>query len=256
MNLKPIAVLHIPHASKVIPQGVRQKFLLSDKELDDELIKMTDSFTDELFDSDSPAIKVISPVSRLVIDVERFIDDADEPMAKRGMGVIYTKTSSGQPLRHILTAEDRRLLLKRYYDPHHQKFTKAVKETLSVNKCCLIIDCHSFPSTPLSYESDPSPTRPNICIGTDEFHTPSSLKELTMKLFRESGFSIEIDTPYSGSMVPGHYYHSNANIKSIMIEVNRSLYMEEKTGVRNHQFEQMCIKIRDILGRLIAEFTT
>jgi N-formylglutamate deformylase len=48
---------------------------------------MTDAWTDEIvariaFD----ATRVIFPVSRLVVDPERFPDDADEPMAARGIG--------------------------------------------------------------------------------------------------------------------------------------------------------------------------
>ena len=61
---------------------------------------MTDAFTDELFALPN-AIRVISPVSRLVLDVERLPDDS-EPMAKVGMGMIYTKTADGRPLRRTL----------------------------------------------------------------------------------------------------------------------------------------------------------
>jgi hypothetical protein len=42
---------------------------------------------------------VIFPLSRLVGDVGRIIVDENEPMAVRGMGVIYTRTSMGGPLR-------------------------------------------------------------------------------------------------------------------------------------------------------------
>ena len=53
---------------------------------------MTDHFTDELFAGSSGTARVVYPVSRLVVDPERFVDDAQETMVSRGMGVIYTKT--------------------------------------------------------------------------------------------------------------------------------------------------------------------
>ena len=69
---------------------------------------MTDAFTDELFAPTSfEAARVVFPISRLVCDVERFPDDADEPMALRGMGAVYVKTTDGRPLRQHLTAAQR-----------------------------------------------------------------------------------------------------------------------------------------------------
>ena len=43
------------------------------------------------------------PVSRLVVDPERFIAD---PMECVGMGVVYTRTSNGEVLRAISKAQD------------------------------------------------------------------------------------------------------------------------------------------------------
>ncbi|MBQ3663473.1 MAG: N-formylglutamate amidohydrolase [Clostridia bacterium] len=38
---------------------------------------------------------------------------------------------------------------------------------------------------------------------------------------------MEMNRPYSGSMVPLAYYRKDRRVMSLMIEVNRSLYMEE-----------------------------
>ena len=73
---------------------------------------MTDSYTDELFPVSSvEAGRVVFPVSRLVCDVERFSSDDDEPMAGRGMGVIYTRTSLGEVLRLEPTPLERQQIL-------------------------------------------------------------------------------------------------------------------------------------------------
>ena len=42
-------ILNIPHASLDIPPDIRRQFLHSDEELAAEVIRMTDSYTDELF---------------------------------------------------------------------------------------------------------------------------------------------------------------------------------------------------------------
>jgi hypothetical protein len=92
---------------------------LDDAELNNELPRVTGAYTDELFPPTRvEAGRVVFPLSRLICDVERFPSDEDEPMATRGIGVIYTRTS----MRHILRAPPdlatRQSLLERWYWPH------------------------------------------------------------------------------------------------------------------------------------------
>jgi hypothetical protein len=55
---------------------------------------MTDHFTDEMVAGFRAEVeRVIFGVSRLVVDPERFADDADEPMAARGMGATMSTVS-------------------------------------------------------------------------------------------------------------------------------------------------------------------
>ena len=42
-------VLHLPHAATFIPEDLRQDFLLSDQELQEELNRITDHATDVIF---------------------------------------------------------------------------------------------------------------------------------------------------------------------------------------------------------------
>ena len=93
-------ILHLPHASTLIPEDLRNDFLLSDQELQEELNRITDHATDQIFQQAFPEAKaIVFPVSRLVVDPERFSDDFQEPMSQVGMGVTYTRGSLRQPLR-------------------------------------------------------------------------------------------------------------------------------------------------------------
>ena len=88
-DVPPWVVLHVPHDSTHIPADVRNQFSLDDAQLEHELLAMTDHKTLDLFASGVPQAQVIrAPVSRLVLDVERFEDDQFEPMALRGMGAV------------------------------------------------------------------------------------------------------------------------------------------------------------------------
>ena len=95
-------VTHVPHSSLNVPPWCREQFVLNDEELERELLAMTDRYTDELFvqpTSNMGGASFVNHLSRLVFDPERFEDDNLEPMASKGMGAVYTRTSSLSLLR-------------------------------------------------------------------------------------------------------------------------------------------------------------
>ena len=244
-------IFHIPHSSKLIPYDIRRQFALTDHELDSELLSITDLYTDDLFSPmNENDIAIVFPVSRLVVDPERFIDDSLEPMSKKGMGVIYTKTSYGKSLKRTFSDQDKRLMINSFYHWQHGELCEAVEDRLKKHKTALIIDCHSFPANPLPYELNQSPDRPDICIGTDDFHTPEALTNEMAELFKEKKYSVAINRPFSGSLVPGIYYQKNSNVHSIMIEVNRKLYMNGKTGMKISKFAKVKSDLQWITDKL------
>jgi N-formylglutamate amidohydrolase len=246
----PNLVLHIPHASRIVPEEEGRRFLIGTEALQSELMRMTDAHTDELFPvTSNEAARVVFPVSRLVCDVERFPRDANEIMATHGMGAIYTRTSDGEALRSAVSDDERQRLLKAYYYPHHRALTAAVDEVLRTKRSCIVVDCHSFASTPLPHEFDQSLDRPNICIGTDPIHTPEDLRDAAAVTARIAGYSVMTNRPFSGSIVPASH-QEDARVLSLMIEVNRGLYMNEQTGERLGEFDDVRCALALMLERL------
>src|SRR5262249_36988045 len=150
----------------VIPPAVRQGIVLSDSALEAELLRVTDHLTDELFRPalDLGGLVFANRLSRVVIDPERFRDDADEVMAGRGVGAVYRRTTSGQILREPSSAEHEHLL-RTYFDPYAAALRKAVDVLLERFGRCLIVDGHSYPAVPLGWELQPTGRRPDVCLG-------------------------------------------------------------------------------------------
>lgn len=220
-------VLHIPHSSRLIPDDVRETLCLTDEELEHELNLMTDHMTAELFELEGAA-RVVYPVSRLVVDPERFLDDEQEPMTKKGMGAVYLNCQDGKKLRRELSDEDRQALIDRYYKPHHQALEDAVAAALREHGKCVIIDCHSYPLQPLPYEEQQDGERPALCLGTNEFHTLESIKESAIEPYVELlEEGVGVNEPFAGTIVPMKYWKENRRVQSIMIEVRRDLYWDE-----------------------------
>ena len=108
----------------------------------------------------------------------------------------------------------------------------------------LLLDTHSFPSRPLPDELVQDRARPDICIGTDKFHTPTAVVDAFMAAFAVAGFSVALNTPFAGAIVPVEFYRTNPAVHSVMIEVNRVNFMDEWTGERLPCFDEVADRVR------------
>lgn len=224
-TILPIAA-HIPHAGTVVPEAVRDQFLPWAGELWREIAMVTDWYTDELFRI--PGIAVTqTPISRVVVDLERYADDSLEKNAVYGMGVIYTHNTLGERIRRELSPQERWLLLENYYRPWHLQFELNIEQQLSRWGHCLLLDCHSFPDEPFAHEDDGGWSRPDICLGLCD-NTPQWLVDSCLDLFRQRGYSVGVNFPYAGCLVPERF-QDDAGVPAIMLEINRRLYLKPVT---------------------------
>jgi N-formylglutamate deformylase len=243
-------ILHIPHSSTNIP--FNDGYLVDSDILDQEMLKLTDWYTDDLFHSANDEM-IVAEFSRIFCDPERFTDDSQEVMAQYGMGVLYEKTDEGEVIRKV-SPELREKILNSYYWEHHKQFSKAVNNQLEQFGKCLIIDCHSYPSSPLKRDLDKNPVRPDFNIGTDTFHTPKSFIDLSISFFKDAGYTLGVDWPYLGSIVPLEHYQKNQNVCSIMLEINRALYLEEPTNQKSGRYEETKEVVKEYLKVLKDAF--
>lgn len=221
-NLKMI-LIHIPHSSTFIPDEYRDQFILGEIDLEQEAKIMADLFTDR-FVEDIDEEKIIFPISRLVCDVERFRDDANEEMSKIGMGVVY---KAGHDLQIIRKDNiDAEKIKKDLYDKHHDLFEKKVDKMLKKFGNCFIIDIHSYPDKALPYELYKEEKRPDICLGYDEYHIDKEILDHLKNIFLAEGYSVEENQPFKGAIVPLSKYRKDARVRSLMLEINKRTYLE------------------------------
>lgn len=226
-------LLHVPHSSTAFPEDSSFCF----KDLDDEEQLLIDYFTDELFvpRNDDYSIKsVVFPYCRLFCDVERLIND---PLETKGLGISYNRTVGSKP------NEKRTFsclsIAFNYYADHHANVSKKIVNTASP---LLLIDCHSFSNLPNLLCSNPPDI--DICIGFNEDETCPN-KAVIGKIshfFASFGYKVGINEPYSNSKtfsVPIKYH-------SLMIEINKRLYMDEETLEKQEGF----MRIHQILKSL------
>ena len=215
-------IFHIPHSKTEIPQQFKSDFVNTET-VENEIKLLTDFATDEIFTIGDTS-KVVFPYSRVFCDVER-LDDENEVMFKYGRGFYYTKTDSGELLRENSNG-NKELIHRDYYSKHHESLTNLVDQKLKDNVFALIIDCHSFADIPFKSDIEQGGERPDFCIGTDDYHTPKWLIDMVYLHLTNQGYSVKINYPYVGTIVPLKHYKKNDDVYSIMIEINRKLYMD------------------------------
>ena len=223
-EIMEMTLLHIPHSSKVIPDydEFEQSLIKSEIEL------LTDHSTDLIFNVDKIE-RLIFPYSRIYCDVERLPDEKEE-MYKYGRGFYYTKTDSGLDLRTKF--DNKQFIFDEIYISHHKKLENMVRKRLSLYGRCFIIDCHSFPDKPFKTDIKQTANRPDVCIGIDNFHTPDYLINKIKDACDKFSFSYDINNPYEGTIVPLKYYKKESRVHSVMIEINRKLYIND--GIINN----------------------
>lgn len=221
-------ILHIPHSGILDPGG--EPLELSPSEW-----LLVDKYTDELFGARvSCGIRsVVFPYCRLFCDVERLPHD---PLEKAGIGVHYALE------RTIGT--DREAF--RLYEEHQHRLAQAI---LNGGDHTLLVDCHSFSQRPNALQPDTSGFDDiDVCIGFNEdWSKPGHAIDYLVGEFERRGYRVRINYPFSNSKafeMPKRYH-------SIMIEVNKRVYMDEETGERGKGFLALQEAIGDALEGML-----
>lgn len=218
-------VFHVPHDGNIFPDELMSAVTISAP----RFIAYHNAMRDwgvRMLIPEIPRSEVVAfEVSRLLCDVERFIDGS-EIMEKYGMGYCYEKVYDGTIIKTVSTEQKEKTL--KYYKAHHFEVDEVA---CKYRDRTLFIDLHSF-SEEIIVEDMKSEIKkiPDVCIGYDEKYCPRVLCEIAKNQFIGAGFSVEVNYPYSGSFVPDCILKGDEStpLASIMIEINKSRLTERK----------------------------
>ncbi len=185
-------ILHIPHSRTKVPKSA--KYTVSRDFLAKEIVKITDWYVEDLFEYTPASSTLVFPYSRVYCDVERFEND---PLSSIGQGIFYIYDLDGNEIRKHDNGQYEEVLS--HYRWFHLQLASLCSQWLAYFSPVIIIDCHSFSDLQaLAYGYDEP--YPDICIGTDENHTPKDLAKTLKKYFEMNNLTSEINLPYSGSI--------------------------------------------------------
>jgi len=93
---------------------------------------------------------------------------------------------------------------------------------------------------------------PTSALGLIPFHTPRQLREAAENVFLSQGWSVGIDWPYAGVLVPMDYYGTDRRVRAIMVEVRRGLYMDEGGGVKLEGVDEFLRCLHECLNKIMV----
>lgn len=250
-----------PHSGRRYPPG----FLAQSTASLSSLRQAEDSYVDELFAGAAAAAGaplLCATMARAYLDLNRDETDLDpdmffdppevcrplSPRTRAGLGVAPRIAGDGTPIYsgRIAFAEIERRIA-RVHRPYHQTLAGLLQEARQAFGVAGLIDCHSMPS------GARGPASPDIVLG-DRYGAScrSEMTALAERTLRRMGYRVTRNAPFAGGHTTQRHGRPADGVHALQIELNRGLYMNERTFERGGDFERVRADMR-ALGEALAQ---
>jgi N-formylglutamate amidohydrolase len=253
-----------PHSGRIYPPD-----LLAASRLDALAIRRSeDAYVDELIGAapDHGAVVIAARLARAWLDVNREPWELDQAMFEdelpayaqartarvaAGLGSIARVVGEGQEIyRRKLTFAEALARVEAIHRPYHAALSDLVATARRAQGAAVLLDWHSMPSAAArggaGFGSD-------IVLG-DRFGgaCAPAVPRLVEQALRGLGYKVTRNAPYAGGYTTEHYGRPFRQVHALQIEINRSLYMDERTLTPNAGFEALRRDLETLFAVLAA----
>ena len=260
-------VFSSPHSGRFYPKDFLEKTNLSAL----EIRRSEDAFIDNIFDEavsfGSPLLSARFP--RAYIDPNREPFELDPEMfdtvlpsyvksnsrrIRSGLGTVARIVAGGVEIyKNQLQFREVKKRIEKHYTPYHKKLAELVNNTKRRFGGCLLIDCHSMPSSGGVGDTECGKNWADIVLG-DRYGTSCAphITELAFATFRELGYQVSVNKPYAGGYTTHYYGRPREGLHSLQIEINRALYMDEVNICQLPSFDNLKSDITEFIACLTS----
>ena len=229
------------------------------------LRRAEDAFVDELYAAapthGATLIGALFP--RSYLDPNRAVDDIDESLidgdwptplkpsqnTRAGLGLVRRVARPSTPIYgRKLSVDEVLARIERCHSPYHRVLDEACTRLHRKYGAVWHINCHSMPSKRSARDIG----RPADFVLGDRDGTTCA-KEFTdcvAAVVRRRGYDVRINEIYKGVEIVKRQGRPSARRHSLQIEVDRALYMDQKTLQKNANFAQLQADITHLIERL------
>ncbi len=204
-----------------------------------------DAFVDQLFGSavsfGAPLLSARAP--RAFVDLNRAPEELDpaliqgvkkmghNPRIASGLGVIPRVVAGGRAIyRGKMSLQEAHNRLDDYWRPYHVQLQSLLDQARMTFGRTVLIDCHSMPHEAVNPGGLTPHLAPQIVLG-DRFGA-SATRDVVGQIemaFQRAGFRVSRNAPFAGAFTTQHYGRPSRQQHVVQIEIDRSLYMDERT---------------------------
>ena len=201
---------------------------------------------------------IIFPWHRYAMDVNRRPEDktlsivqgASKTQLKDiSTGIHWKKTTKGDILiKNPIPLSVHQTLVRKYFLPFHRKIERQFQKGERKNHSVYHIDLHSMPSQGTALHRDPGEKRPHVVISDREGASASkNFIDVVTRAFEAQDLKVSLNWPYKGGRITQIYGNPAKQRHTVQIELNRSLYMNEKTFKKTKAFVSLQQKLEKVL---------
>lgn len=172
-----------------------------------------------------------------------------------GKGLIWRATDEGEPLyTRQLAVQEVEQRVECCWRPYHAAVKAAIDAAHARHGYSLHINCHSMPEVAGSHATDfPGVKHPDFVLGNRDHSTSSEAVLLFIqKQLIDQGYNVALNHPYKGVELVRRYGEPAQHRHSVQIEINRGLYMNEKTLELTPGFAPLYENLKALVLALMA----
>ena len=256
-----------PHSGSVYPEA----FIATSKLDSLTLRRSEDCYVDELFSGVVAlgAMMMRAHFPRAYIDVNREPYELDPEMFSEplppaantrslrvagGLGTIPRVVAEAAEIYDApLPLAEAQQRIDQLYKPYHAQLSALLGDIRREFGAALLIDCHSMPSL----ARDRRPVRPDFVLG-DRFSIACApeIVDAAERTLKSLGYSVVCNRPYAGGYITQRYGVPRNGFHALQIEVNRALYLNERTLEKSGGFGELAANLTKFGAAMIDAANT
>ena len=175
--------------------------------------------------------------------------------ARAGLGTVPRLVAENTPIYDgklaFAEAEHR---INKFYKPFHTALSDKLDDLQRNFGAAILLDAHSMPSQAIRHAAGRI-KQPQIDIVLGTRHGRACHMFLTEQIetfLNARGLKVARNQPYAGGYITEHYGRPVKGVHAIQIEINRAVYMDERSYRRHTGFDELSATMRALVAHIVS----